>query len=374
MIRLEMLPAAFGDCLLLSYGSEGGAIHRVLIDAGLKGTFKEALKPRLESIGQGSLIDLVVVTHLDRDHICGMLPLVEQMPSLVRPGDIWFNGHDHLIEDALGVAEAEALGKLIRKKSLPWNEAFDQKAVVVSSASGTTLPQRELPGGARITLLSPYREQLEALAAKWDDDSLGSWDEEPQSEAAAASIQLDMLGKRPPLSSVDVNTVLELADVDFEEDDAPPNGSSIAFVFELGDRRILFGADAFPSVLARSLRSLVPDGERYKVDAFKLPHHGSMSNLSPELLDLLDCHRFLVSTNGGSFGHPHPEAIARILTAASPEELCFNYRSPYTSVWEDSWVQNHFNHYKARFPGDGERGYVLELTDAGAPATDDDGD
>jgi hypothetical protein len=32
-----------------------------------------------------------------------------------------------------------------------------------------------------LTLLSPYREQLEALAAKWDDDSLGSWDEEPQS-------------------------------------------------------------------------------------------------------------------------------------------------------------------------------------------------
>lgn len=361
MIRLTMLPAAFGDCLLLAYGKTT-ATHRVLIDAGLKGTFSSVLKPLLKKSGGPSSFDLVVVTHLDRDHICGMLPLVEHTPALIQPDDIWFNGYGHLQGDQLGAEDAEALGKLLKSRQLPWNTKFERRAVVIpdNAKSAADLPRRELPGGATITLLSPYSEQLTALAEAWDSDELGSWDADPDEEQEGGEVD-DILGKRPPLGSIDVDKVLELADVAFEEDTAAPNGSSIAFLLEFDGKRILFGADAHPSVLLHSLQLLAPGAKRYKVDAFKLPHHGSMNNLSPELLSKLDCPCFLVSTNGSSFGHPHPEAIARILTLSSPKQLCFNYRSDYTELWNDDGVRTYFGDYEARFPGAGKEGYEIKL-------------
>jgi len=361
MILLKMLPASFGDCLLLAYG-EDEPTHHLLIDAGLKGTFDKVLKPLLKMPGQLASLDLVVVTHLDRDHICGMLPLVEQMPDSVQPFDIWFNGYGHLVGDQLGTNDAEVLEKLLIRKALPWNEHFSRHAVVIptNAKSEVDLPRCKLPGEATITLLSPYWEQLTALAEAWESDELGSWDAGPDEEQMEGEPD-DILGKRPPLSGIDVNTVLELAGTSVEEDTAAPNGSSIAFVFEFGGKRILFGADAHPGVLLKSLELLAPGDKPYRVDAFKIPHHGSMNNLSPELLRKLDCPRFLVSTNGSSFGHPHPEAIARILTLSIPRELCFNYRSEYTELWEDKSVREHFGDYKAVLPPAGREGYELEL-------------
>ncbi len=359
MIQLKMLPASFGDCLLLAYGKDS-LTHQILIDAGLKGTFNKELKPLLGRPGQPAPFDLVVVTHLDRDHICGMLPLMEQIS--IQPIDVWFNGYGHLVGDQLGKDDAEALGKLLLKKKLPWNELFERRAVVIpdDARSGADLPRRNLQGGATITLLSPYQEQLTALAEAWDDDKLGAWEAGPDEEQAGEEID-DTLGKRPPLSDIDVDSVQELAERRFEEDEAAPNGSSIAFIFEFDKKRILFGADAHPSVLLRSLEFLAPGEESYPMDAFKLPHHGSMNNLSAELLRKLACPRFLISTNGSSFGHPHPEAIARILANSSPREICFNYRTEYTKLWKDREVQEHFGKYKAAFPPAGQEGYELNL-------------
>ncbi len=361
MIKLQLLPASFGDCLLLSYGSDG-ALHYVLVDAGLKGTYTQTLKPALEKLGSRAAFDLVVVTHLDRDHICGMLPLVEAMPDLIGPADIWFNGHDHLSGDVMGTAEAESLGKLLQRKGLPWNEAFDRRAVVVPEKGHGDLPQRTLPGGATITLLSPYQAQLDALAVAWDGDNLGSWEKTTLAGGPETTAD-DILGKRRPLGSVDVSKVLKLAGQPFSQDTTPPNGSSIAFLFEFGGQRILFGADAFPGVLLKSLQRLASSGDRYRVDAFKLAHHGSMDNLSPDLLSALDCPCYLVSTNGSSYGHPHPEAIARVLTRGSPRELCFNYRSEYTKVWDNEAVKQRF-HVAMKYPKKGTPGYALELASA----------
>ncbi|MEZ5082471.1 MAG: hypothetical protein R2750_03330 [Bacteroidales bacterium] len=41
----------------------------------------------------------------------------------------------------------------------------------------------------------------------------------------------------------------------------------------------------------------------------KVSHHGSKSNISKKLLDLLDAKHYLISTNGDRHNHPDPEAI-----------------------------------------------------------------
>lgn len=46
-----------------------------------------------------------------------------------------------------------------------------------------------------------------------------------------------------------------------------------------------------------------------------ISHHGSQHNISNELLDIIECNNFLISTNGGlgRARHPQRETIANIL-------------------------------------------------------------
>jgi hypothetical protein len=78
--------------------------------------------------------------------------------------------------------------------------------------------------------------------------------------------------------------------------------------------------------------------ERLELAAFKLAHHGSAGNLSKELLQQVDCTRFVVSTNGDYFGHPHKKAIDMIADAADrgrPPTVIFNYDAPTTKGYRD---------------------------------------
>lgn len=361
MIRVEILPAAFGDCILIEYGT-AAAPHRILIDAGLKSTFTDVLEPRLQELGVPVALELLVVTHIDRDHICGMVPLLKSKTPLVKAKDIWFNGRRHLEPDKLGVAEGEVLGKLLwsKRAEQKWNGAFGdsgEQAVYVPDEG--PLPTHKLAGGAVLTLLSPYKKALEKLAGAWDDE-LGAWDEDPQADPGATPVPGDdILGKRPPLDSIDVQMVNEMLEVELSEDKTKPNGSSIAFLFEYDNKKILFGADAHPSQLLRSLERY--SDERVELEAFKLSHHGSMNNISKELLAKVKSPRFIVSSNGDSFGHPHPETLSQIVAATTKTKaLCFNYSTPYTTVWDDESVKKHHK-YTVEYPKNPAAGYVLTL-------------
>jgi beta-lactamase superfamily II metal-dependent hydrolase len=106
-----------------------------------------------------------------------------------------------------------------------------------------------------------------------------------------------------------------------------PNGSSIAFLFEYDGAALLFTGDAYAGVLEQSLaRLLVDRGQaRLRLDAFKVPHHGSAYNVTPQLLDLIDCDRFLVSTDGSRHGHPDPSTIELIVAKFPEASVVVNY-------------------------------------------------
>ena len=53
--------------------------------------------------------------------------------------------------------------------------------------------------------------------------------------------------------------------------------------------------------------------DRLKLDVLKVSHHASQNNLSKDLLALLDCRRYCISTNGDYFCHPDREAVGRIV-------------------------------------------------------------
>jgi len=275
-----------------------------------------------------------VLTHIDGDHITGLLNLFEDRTVALRPRDVWFNGWEHMPSDLMGSKQAERLSAAICKRRLPWNTDFGGQAVrltgTLAQPNPDILPDITLPGGMVLTLLSPTYEGLAKLRPVWKKE-LDKAHLVPGSAAEVVG-EADLLGgPRGPLQPDE--DVKER----FKPDTTEANGSSIAFLAEYDGRSALFTGDAHAHVLETSIRTLLKNRgqDKLAVGAFKLPHHGSKYNLSPELLGLLDTRRFLISTDGTmSSRHPDPVALARIVTTVPEAQLEFNYVTDYSRPWD----------------------------------------
>ena len=95
MFEIEMLPARQGDALWLEYG-DAAHPRRALIDAGTPETW-DALQARIAALDPGDRhFELLIVSHIDKDHIGGVIPLLEDTALGITFGDVWFNGFRHL--------------------------------------------------------------------------------------------------------------------------------------------------------------------------------------------------------------------------------------------------------------------------------------
>jgi hypothetical protein len=100
-------------------------------------------------------------------------------------------------------------------------------------------------------------------------------------------------------------------------------------------------------LLAETLKTAAQaEGGRLRLDLLKVSHHGSKGNTTAEMLERLDCQRFLFSSNGSRHGHPDPEAVARVLMTPADRKrtLYFNYASPWTKPWDKAELRNRHNY------------------------------
>jgi hypothetical protein len=345
-----MLPAAQGDALWIEYGDELDPT-RVLIDGGTKGSWDEGLRVRIEGLPQDERhFELLVVTHIDADHIDGALALLEDETLGATFGEVWFNGWRHLPEtlEPLGPVAGERLTDAIVNLGIPWNDAFGGDAVVVPDQGA--LPRAVLPGGLAITVLGPGLRQLAELRPVWKEavEEAGLDPDkprpEPEPEEEPLPGGLEPLGTAPNVAALVASA--------FTQDTAEPNGSSIVLLLEHDGKSALLTGDAFPSVVLAGVNRLIAERRvpELALDVFKVPHHGSRSNLSPGLLAALDCKGHLFSTNGTQTKHPHPESVARVIDATGPgSRLFFNYSTTFNEPWADDTLEAQHG-YSTRYP------------------------
>ena len=101
-MKIIILPALNGDCILVEFQTS----HYILIDGGYVDTYENYLFPTLKELeAQGGKLDVVVVTHIDGDHISGIIRLLEDMPIGI--GEIWYNGYRHIQSVAVTSEEKE---------------------------------------------------------------------------------------------------------------------------------------------------------------------------------------------------------------------------------------------------------------------------
>src|SRR5262245_29874706 len=104
IFTLEVLQADHGDALLLHFG-KAAKPKLAVIDGGPAGVYAKSLRPRLEQLqsarGSGAPLPvrLLMISHIDDDHIHGVLDLLNEMvqaaednePALCRIDTLWHN-------------------------------------------------------------------------------------------------------------------------------------------------------------------------------------------------------------------------------------------------------------------------------------------
>jgi len=321
-IRFKFIKAFNGDCILISTENSN-----ILIDGGTKRTYNIFLKKEIEGLrDRAKELDLVVLTHIDSDHIDGIVKLLENEKRLFEEGEIsssiikkiWFNAFEkQMFSDDFSNDTSYSGYKTFREFISNMTEMIDYSDHLSVDNEIDYLLNDEI----KIGLLSPNDEKLKKLHNKYEDriedDFLTSYSKDAD------------------------RTIEELIALPFKKDNSEHNGASIAFILEYQEKNYLFLADAHIDLIVESLKKLGYTKENpLEAEFIKLSHHGSKKNINQDFLDLIRSDNFVILTNGASHGHPDKEALSRIILNPNRN---FSKRVNFICNYEDILEHNNFS-------------------------------
>jgi beta-lactamase superfamily II metal-dependent hydrolase len=395
IFSLEVMRAKHGDCLILHSGTSDDP-RIILIDGGPSGIFNSTLKPRLAEItttlGMDTLpLDLVMVSHIDDDHINGIKAMTDAMVQSKADNEdvpweinhLWCNNFDDIVGNielpkVAGIAAgasvasvAEALIPGIKEKqphvsaviaSVPQGRKVRKNAktlgLEVNSPFGALkkgqepmvrgdIGQKPISiAGATITVIHPNAERLKKLQEAWDKEL----------KIAAANGDRDVV----------MATVAKLTT---DKDTSPFNLSSIVCLVESKNgARILLTGDALMEDIEEALEEhqLFENG-KLKVDIFKMPHHGSDKNATDSLLQKVEAKYYVISADG-KYKNPDEKLLDMLAANLTTGTLCFTYEDgqeelgPKMKAFEDKLADNG-SKLKVVYRKDDEASIVIDLED-----------
>jgi hypothetical protein len=226
-MKIKILKANSGDSILITFKGDDKRNHNILIDGGWKRTYNTILKREIrEIVIKKEFIDLVVITHIDKDHILGITrfiqdilaskdhsnPLFAYDPVL----NYWFNSLQSIklyINDPTnktGYQEGNDLETLLEEMG-----KWDSNQSIVDTMETYNI------GRVTITVISPRFAELETLGEKWEDYN------ESLKTGRRTNDYDNTIEELFQQSQAELKRQGEL-----EEDTSGNNASSIAFLFE----------------------------------------------------------------------------------------------------------------------------------------------
>jgi len=404
-MKLTVFKAGKGDCLLVT-GSDG---TNILVDGGMRPDYRAHVAGALGSLAEEKKrLDLVYVSHIDRDHISGVLQLMDDVvawrvfdfqrrrrntrfpePQRPRPpkiANLWHNGfHDQVrdnrgeIEDALaarasilaasndeGLQELAPLDRELatsireglelsdrvspEQLGIPLNKQFDGKLALVRDGGR---PVRL--GKLRLSVIGPFREDLDGLRREWNE-----WLETHRDQLVSLRRRMDAdAGRLASNEIAALNEPLELAAQELGDRSrvTVPNLASLMLHVEEDGRTLLLTGDGHGTDILKGLEKTgkLDDDGRIHVDVFKVQHHGSEHNVDAAFLQRVSGDAYVFCANGE---HANPDV--RVVEAVIESRLG-PARSRNGHATADASFALHFNSSAAAAPGDREREHMRQV-------------
>lgn len=323
MFSLHVIQADCGDCLLLQYGTPGSP-RFILIDGGPPTVFSNHMKSVLEETVApwGRRLDRVILSHIDGDHITGILDLLADLRAqrengateLVSVDGLWFNSfastvdpNNHLAPKlkallaTAGVASAmsrtaasvmtiedgDALRRFATILGIPLNpNAADP--IAVDAAAGP------VPfGNLSLDVVGPTQANLDALRQEW-----GAWLAKHENGIAAGNAKV--------MANADTTVA---------------NLSSICLLARADGKSVLLTGDARSDHILDGLatRKLLNASGRAHFSVLKLPHHGSDRNITKTFFLKVTADTYVISANGDN-GNPDLATLTWLVEAARKQK------------------------------------------------------
>ena len=312
-IEFEFLKAGKGDCILISIEEGTDKEKNIIIDGGVSKTYTHTrnksgtLKSKLR---YKDSLDLVVLTHIDDDHICGLIQLLKDDEHVGKIKELWFNSADYtkvpISSDEKGHGQSNYFRELIdTHKHIKYRSDIFMESQQRYNNLGQDI---------EIILLSPYKKQLDNL-----DKAQKRWEKERIAKGKEISI---------PCRDESSMEKTSLMTEEYRVGETEKNASSIAFILRYKkEKNFLFLVDADINVINHSLNKL--DKELLNFEFVKLSHHGSFqNNINEEFLDIIETDTYVILTDGKHYKHPRKETLQLILEHKPKNkeiEFIFNY-------------------------------------------------
>ena len=282
MLKIHLLKALHGDSFLFEHTESSSSF---LIDCGLRKTYVNEIRKKTRKV------DFLLLTHVDEDHIGGSIPLINDIPDgfqtekvyINTPSSHWLRGQG----GEISIKQAISLENLIQEKGIDFSSAISNDSILVND---------ELD----IQVISPREKELKYFIEKYKDQNINQKDPTPISINSDYKSLEELAGSKDIYKSIKSDYI---------------NASSIALIIGYKDYKLLFLGDSHPIVIAQQLRNLgYSESNKAQFDYIKLSHHGSATSISNELIGLISCNNYIISTNGGKgkSRHPSRETIAKI--------------------------------------------------------------
>lgn len=362
-MRLQIFQSDKGDCLLLE-GKGGG---RILCDGGMAASMRKHVRTELAKLReQNEKLDYVYISHIDQDHISGVLALLEdefewrlfdhhkhngnpvREPKVPRPpdiGGIWHNAFREQIRDNAGdveellasasppllasaVPELVALGEELQQIAVSIPEAV--KVSRLASPELLGIPINKLPrsreepkllmfredqrsfavGSLKFTIIGPTSDELDLLRDGWNNFLRDTANRQKlRTLKEQIKRKVDAFGEEA-IDLRDWNGIEDFKGV------TTPNIASLMFMVEDEDgMQLLLTGDSQQDIILKGLElaGYLDDGHLH-VDILKVQHHGSENNVDEDFCRKVSADHYVFCGNG-SHGNPELSVIETIFKA-----------------------------------------------------------
>lgn len=332
IFSLDLRRARKGDCFLLHYGTRANP-GLAVIDGGPADVYQPSLKPRLSAIKAGRKleakaplpVDLLMVSHIDDDHIRGVQELLAELvetkaarqPLPLKIAAFWHNtfddiiGHDpkELLAAVTGTFGAASLA------GEPDVEGLDESAAMVLASVSQGLRVRDDSRTLALRINPQFKGKLVMAAEGAEPVDMGKGLTFTVAGPMKPELQALQAAHDAYLKTQKARTKAALASF---TDTSVPNLSSIVLMAEVKGKRMLLTGDARGDKILEGLElvGLLEPGGTIEVDVLKMPHHGSDRNMEQVFLDRIHASHYVFSGDGE---HGNPErTVFEMLLAARP--------------------------------------------------------